>query len=181
MDIINNEVERGIMSEKKPNKTQIMTLAIAGAGLIIVILLVLLLTGSSSKNTGATTNETGITAKASSSSSSTKTYVEGKDYSVKYSNEGIIDKATIDNSLSSFGINEPGFLIEKNTGAYSKVEIFYNKEKNMLIFKFYKFGNSEPNSIARYSIQDKKVMDGRPQTTDYENMPVVYTWTNLTK
>lgn len=181
MDIINNQFERRIMPEKKPNKTQIMTLTIAGAGLIIVILVVLLLTGGSSKNTGATTNEIGATAKASSSSSSTKTYVEGKDYSIKYSNEGIVDKATIDKAREAIGINDLSFLMEKGSGAYSKYELLYNKDKNLIVSKNYSANNNEPESITRYSVADNKVLDGRPQTTDYENMPVVYTWTNLTK
>ncbi|MFR4249512.1 MAG: alanyl-tRNA synthetase [Leuconostoc lactis] len=169
------------MPEKKPNKTQIMTLTIAGAGLIIVILVVLLLTGGSSKNTGATTNETGATAKASSSSSSNQTYVEGKDYSIKYSNDGIVDKATLDKAINVLGFNDSQFLIGRDTGSYSKIDVFYNKEKGLLVSKNYKVGNTEPDSYTSYSIKENKVLDGRPQTTDYENMPVVYTWTNLTK
>lgn len=162
------------MSEKKPNNTQILILTIAGAGLIIVILLVLLVTGSSSKNTGTT-------VRGSNSLSSTKTYVEGKDYSIRYSNSGFVDKATIDKALNIVGIDDYSILMNKSSGAYSKVELLFNKDKNMFILKNYKVGNNEPDSFTCYSIQDKKVLDGRPQTTDYENMPIVYTWTNLTK
>lgn len=178
MDIINNQFERRIMPEKKPNKTQIMTLTIAGAGLIIVILLVLLLTGGSSKNTGATTNETGTTAKASSSSS-TKTYVEGKDYSIKYSNEGIVDKAVIDNFLTYTGGRNYASFIDKNDHNFSKIEVLYDKQKNLFISKNYKVGNAEPDSVISYSISDNKTIG--PITNGYDNLPVVYTWTNLTK
>ncbi|MGR8861879.1 alanyl-tRNA synthetase [Leuconostoc citreum] len=165
------------MPEKKPNKTQIMTLTIAGAGLIIVILVVLLLTGGSSKNTGATTNETGATAKASSSSSSTKTYVEGKDYSIKYSNDGIVDKATLDSYLTDR--RDYASYIDKNGHNYSKIEVLYDKQKNLFISKNYKVGNDEPDIVTSYSITDKKIIG--PITNGYDNLPVVYTWTNLTK
>lgn len=169
------------MPEKKPNKTQIMTLTIAGAGLIIVILLVLLLTGGSTKNTGATTNETGATVKASSSSSSTKTYVEGKDYSIKYSNEGIVDKATLDKALDNTYTTSKYYadFIDKNDYNYSKIEILYDKNKNLFIFKNYKVGQDEPNTISSYSITDNKPIG--LITNGYDNLPVVYTWTNLTK
>ncbi len=181
MDILLNHYERKNMPEKNPNKTQLLTLGIAVSGLIIVVLLVLLLTGGTSKNTGATTKETGATAKAQSSSSSTTKYVEGKDYSIKYSNEGIVDKKNIEKALDVTGNDDNKILMDKSSGAYSKVELLFNKDKNIFVFKNYKIGSNEPDSYTRYSIQDKKVLDGRPQTTDYENMPVVYTWTNLTK
>ncbi|WP_349584398.1 alanyl-tRNA synthetase [Leuconostoc citreum] len=169
------------MPEKKPNKTQLLTLALGASGLVMIVLLVLLLTGGTSKNTGATTKETGATAKTQSSSSSTKKYVEGKDYSIKYSNQGIVDKATIDKARDAIGINDLSFLMKKGSGAYSKYELLYNKDKNLIVSKNYSANNNEPESITRYSVADNKVLDGRPQTTDYENMPVVYTWTNLTK
>lgn len=181
MDILLNHYERKNMPEKKPNKTQLLTLALGASGLVMIVLLVLLLTGGTSKNTGATTKETGATAKTQSSSSSTKKYVEGKDYSIKYSNQGIVDKAILDKGINVLGFNDPQFLIGRDTGSYSKIDVFYNKEKGLLVSKNYKVGNTEPDSYTSYSIKENKVLDGRPQTTDYENMPVVYTWTNLTK
>lgn len=98
MDILANQYKRRDMSEKKPNKnpnkTQILTLSIAFAGLLIVILSILLLTGRSLQNSGAI-------AQATTNSSSQKSYAEGRDYVMKYSNAGIVDKATISELLRS--------------------------------------------------------------------------------
>ncbi|MBZ5961362.1 alanyl-tRNA synthetase [Leuconostoc gelidum subsp. gasicomitatum] len=181
MDILLNQFERRNMPEKKLNRTQLLYLAIASAGLIIVVLLVLLLTGVSSKNTGATIQETGATAKVSSSSSSTKTYVEGKDYSIKYSNSGIVDKATLDKALDNTYTTSKYYsnFIDKNDYNYAKIEILYNKDKNIFIFKNYKVGQDKPNTISSYSISDNKPIG--QVTNGYDNLPVVYTWTNLTK
>lgn len=177
MDILLNHYERRNMPEKKPNKTQLLTLALGASGLVMIVLLVLLLTGGTSKNTGATTKETGATAKAQSSSSSTKKYIEGKDYSIKYSNEGIVDKATLDSYLTDR--QDYASYIDKNGHNYSKIEVLYDKQKNLFISKNYKVGNDQPNVVTSYSITDKKNIG--PITNGYDNLPVVYTWTNLTK
>lgn len=179
MDILLNHYERRNMPEKKPNKTQLLTLALGASGLVMIVLLVLLLTGGTSKNNGATTKETGATAKTQSSSSSTKKYVEGKDYSIKYSNQGIVDKATIDKALENSGRTDYANLIDSNKHNYSKIEMLFDKDKNLFVFKNYKVGNSSADTITSYSIADNKTIG--LITNGYDNLPVVYTWTNLTK
>lgn len=179
MDILLNHYERRNMPDKKPNKTQLLTLALGASGLVMIVLLVLLLTGGTSKNTGATTKETGATAKTQSSSSSTKKYVEGKDYSIKYSNQGIVDKATLDKALDNTGSKNYDSFIDKDGHNYSKIEFLYNKDKNQFVIKAYKVGNSAPNTVSSYSIKDNK--DIGLITNGYDNLPIVYTWTNLTK
>lgn len=195
MDIINNEVERGIMSEKKPNKTQIMTLAIAGAGLIIVILLVLLLTGSSSKNTGATTNETGTTAKASSSSSSNQTYVEGKDYKVEYFSSNDISKEKLNSKLKEFSVFDYDNLMDtknKNNSDFApfdRVAVYYNKQLDWLIIdgarrpKPGMEGGPRMTTLSVWSLKDDKKIDYPGDVKDdyKSNAKIVYNWQNITK
>ncbi|MCK8605642.1 alanyl-tRNA synthetase [Leuconostoc citreum] len=174
------------MSDKKPNKTQILYLAIAGAGVIILVLLVLLLTGGfSNGNTGATAQETGTTAKptaSSFSSSSTKKYVEGKDYSIKYSNAGVVDKTKLDKAIKGMSMDDiSSFIDTKTSSDIAKIEFIYNSSQDTFIIKTYHVGNDKPNAITRYSNKENAVVQGQVSPKEYDNQPVVYTWTNLTK
>lgn len=174
MDIINNEVERGIISEKKPNKTQIMTLAIAGAGLIIVILLVLLLTGSSSSN---------------------QTYVEGKDYKVEYFSSNDISKEKLNSKLKEFSVFDYDNLMDtknKNNSDFApfdRVAVYYNKQLDWLIIdgarrpKPGMEGGPRMTTLSVWSLKDDKKIDYPGDVKDdyKSNAKIVYNWQNITK
>lgn len=188
MDILTTQYERKDMSEKpqKFNKKNVLYLVIAGLALVILILLVFLMTRS---NSGATTAETGVTVKtsngaSSSSSTSTKQYVEGKDYTVKYSNDGIVAKSSIDEAMTATGVNnyDDDMDTSSDGGNLAKIEIFYNKSDNVIVQKLYKNGykNNEPTMINAYDLSKKKMVDGNIGRLYYDNQPLVYTWTNNT-
>lgn len=175
------------MSEKpkKFDKKNLLYLVIAGLALVIIILLASWV--MISNNSGATSEETGTTAKVSSSassisSSSTSKYVEGKDYTVKYSNDGIVAKSSIDEALSYSGLNNIDNDMDKGSGNYAKFEFYFNKSENMIIEKMYENGyqNNEPTVIVAYDLSKKKMVDGYISKSYYDNMPLVYTWTDNT-
>lgn len=195
MDIIKNEFERRVMPEKKLNKTQILTLTVAGAGLIIVILFVLLLTGNTSKNTGATTKETGATATVSSSSSSTKNYVEGRDYTEKYDNEVLnsdfITKDQLDKALDKIGARDYSTLIGKNMfddSVVAEFSVYYDKNSNLLEIlaeRYNKNGNGDPTDTKSlnalyYSLDDYKKVDNDVADKKWNmgDSKFVYSWKN---
>lgn len=175
------------MSEKpkKFEKKNLLYLVIAGLALVIIILLASWV--MISNNSGATSEETGTTAKVSSSassisSSSTSKYVEGKDYTGKYSNDGIVAKSSIDEALSYSGLNNIDNDMDKGSGNYAKFEFYFNKSENMIIEKMYENGyqNNEPTVIVAYDLSKKKMVDGYISKSYYDNMPLVYTWTDNT-
>ncbi|MCT4380777.1 alanyl-tRNA synthetase [Leuconostoc pseudomesenteroides] len=186
MDILTTRYERKNMSEKpkKFEKKNVLYLVIAGLAVIIIILLVFLMTRSN--NSGATTAETGATAKVSSSasSSSAKKYVEGKDYTVKYSNDGIIDKSSIDEAMNATGVNNYTDDLDTSSkgGNLAKIEVFYNKSKNVIVQKLYENGykDNEPTMINAYDLTKKDMIRSNIGKLYYNNMPLVYTWTNNT-
>ncbi|CCF27575.1 hypothetical protein [Leuconostoc mesenteroides] len=189
MDILTTRYVRMNMSEKpkKFEKKNVLYLVIAGLALVIIILLASWVIISN--NSGATTEETGTTAKVSSSassvsSSSTSKYVEGKDYTVKYSNDGIVDKADVNEAMTATGVNnyDDDMDTSSDGGNFAKIEIFYNKSENVIVQKLYKNGykNNEPTMINAYDLSKKKMVDGNIGRLYYDNQPLVYTWTNNT-
>ncbi|WP_273707775.1 alanyl-tRNA synthetase [Leuconostoc mesenteroides] len=189
MDILTTRYVRMNMSEKpkKFEKKNVLYLVIAGLALVIIILLASWVIISN--NSGATTEETGTTAKVSSSassvsSSSTSKYVEGKDYTVKYSNDGIVDKADVNEAMTATGVNnyDDDMDTSSDGGNFAKIEIFYNKSENVIVQKLYRNGykNNEPTMINAYDLSKKKMVDGNIGRLYYDNQPLVYTWTNNT-
>lgn len=186
MDILPTRYERMNMSEKpkKFEKKNLLYLVIAGLALVIIILLASWVIISN--NSGATTEKTGTTAKVSSSASSTSTskYVEGKDYTVKYSNDGIIDKASIDEAMKFTGLNNyyDDMDTSSDGGNFAKIEFFYNKSKNVIVQKLYQNGykDNEPTMINAYDLSKKDMVTGHIGRLYYDNQPLVYTWTNNT-
>ncbi|WP_394456606.1 alanyl-tRNA synthetase [Leuconostoc suionicum] len=189
MAILTTRYERMNMSEKpkKFEKKNLLYLVIAGLALVIIILLASWVIISN--NSGATTEETGTTAKASSSvssasSTSTSKYVEGKDYTVKYSNDGVVAKSSIDEAMTATGVNnyDDDMDTSSDGGNFAKIEIFYNKEKNVIVQKLYQNGyeNNEPTMINAYDLAKKEMVTGHIGRLYYDNQPLVYTWTNNT-
>ncbi|WP_273708253.1 alanyl-tRNA synthetase [Leuconostoc mesenteroides] len=187
MDILTTRYERMNMSEKpkKFEKKNLLYLVIAGLALVIIILLASWVIISN--NSGATTEETGTTAKASSSvssasSTSTSKYVEGKDYTVKSSNDGVVDKASVDEAMTATGVNNYENDMDTDGGNYAKIELYYNKAKNVVVQKLFQNGykNNEPTVIIAYDLSKKEMVTGHIGRLYYDNQPLVYTWTNNT-
>lgn len=185
MDILTTRYERIDMSEKpkKFEKKNVLYLVIAGLLIIIIIMSFYI---HALRNRSTTTIVTAPTKTSSSvssaSSSSTSKYVEGKDYTVKYSNDGIVAKSSIDEALSYGGLNNIDNDMDKDSGNYAKFEFYFNKSENVIVEKMYDNGyqNNEPTVIVAYDLNKKKMVDGYISKSYYDNMPLVYTWTNNT-
>ncbi|WP_337089611.1 alanyl-tRNA synthetase [Leuconostoc pseudomesenteroides] len=175
------------MSEKpkKIEKKNVLYLVIAGLLIVIIIMSFYIHTLRNRSTTTIVTAPTKTSSSVSSaSSSSTSKYVEGKDYTVKYSNDGVVDKASVDEAMTATGVNnyDDDMDTSSDGGNFAKIEIFYNKSENVIVQKLYKNGykNNDPTMINAYDLSKKKMVDGYISKSYYDNMPLVYTWTNNT-
>lgn len=183
MDILTTRYERKNMSEKpkKFEKKNVLYLVIAGLAVIIIILLVFLMTRSN--NSGATTAETGATAKVSSSasSSSTKKYVEGKDYTVTYSNTNLIDKKVLQSAVKVKSEEQIHYLMNtsEDGGNMAKILGYYNQKSNILVFKYYENGykSDDDFTVGGYDLNSKTTKHDI-QSSALNGLPLVYTWIN---
>ncbi|MEN2370625.1 alanyl-tRNA synthetase, partial [Leuconostoc lactis] len=115
-------------------------------------------------------------------------YVAGKDYKITYSNQGVIDKATLDKGLRASAPGEGiDYLMDtnKDTGAnMAKIEVYYNKDKNLLVERLFENGykDDEESSRVVYDLSKEKVVDlGISNDMNYGGLPLVYKWEKLTK
>lgn len=118
-------------------------------------------------------------------SSSTKKYVAGKDYKITYSNTNLIDKSTITKALDANGLNDINDLMDtsEDGGDMAKVEVYYNKDKNLLVERLFKNGykDNQPTQTVGYDLQKQAMNLDKTFGNDYLNQPLVYTWEKLTK
>ncbi len=189
MDILKSEFERSYMSDNQKNarNKKVLYGIIALLGVVIIVLAIYVYNLS---NRSTTTIVTAPTKSASSekASSSTKKYVAGKDYKITYSNTNLIDKSTLDkalkNSVPGEGIS---YLMDTNedTGAnMAKIEVYYNKDKNLLVERLFKNGYKGDEDTTRvvYDITQGKIPDnGADTNVYYQPSWLVYTWEKLSK
>ncbi|MBS1008100.1 alanyl-tRNA synthetase [Leuconostoc suionicum] len=202
MDITNRDV-REITMPKKPNKeklldevkdekpvkSKILTLPILIIGFLVILFGAYMLYAMTHKHITSKT-ETSTVVKTSSSSekssSSTKKYVAGKDYKITYSNTNLIDKSTITKALDDNGLNDINDLMDtsEDGGDMAKVEVYYNKDKNILVENLFKNGtpNNEATTAVVYDVGSNKIIqDGSNYDTNYQSSWLVYTWEKLSK
>lgn len=188
MDILKSEFERSYMSDSQANnKNKKILYAVIAILAVLVIALGVYAYNLSHRST--TTIVTAPTKSTSSEkpSSSTKKYVAGKDYKITYSNTNLIDKSTLDkalkNSVPGEGIS---YLMDTNeeTGAnMAKIEVYYNKDKNLLVERLFKNGykDNQPTQTVGYDLQKQAMNLDKTFGNDYLNQPLIYTWEKLTK
>ncbi|MBZ1513142.1 alanyl-tRNA synthetase [Leuconostoc mesenteroides] len=185
MDLTKRDV-REITMPKHFNKKTVPYWVVAGLVILIgIILAVQFKANSSNQTTTATVKTSSSSEKASSS---IKKYVAGKDYKITYSNTNLIDKATLDkalkNSVPGEGIS---YLMDTNedTGAnMAKIEVYYNKDKNLLVENLFKNGHStnEATTAVVYDLKNNQIVNsGVNYDTNYQPSWLVYTWEKLTK
>jgi hypothetical protein len=202
MDITNRDV-REITMPKKPNKeklldevkdekpvkSKILTLPILIIGFLVILFGAYMLYAMTHKHITSKT-ETSTVVKTSSSSekssSSTKKYVAGKDYKITYSNTNLIDKSTITKALDANGLNDINDLMDtsEDGGDMAKVEVYYNKDKNIFVENLFKNGtpNNEATTAVVYDVGSNKIIqDGSNYDTNYQSSWLVYTWEKLSK
>ncbi|MDC2805051.1 alanyl-tRNA synthetase [Leuconostoc suionicum] len=173
-------------NQKNARNKKVLYGIIALLGVVIIVLGIYVYNLS---NRSTTTIVTAPTKSASSekASSSTKKYVEGKDYKITYSNANLIDKATIQKGLKASYLTDINDLMntDKQTGSnMAKIEVYYNKDKNLLVERLFKNGYKGNQDSARvvYDISQGKIPDNGADTdSHYLDLPLVYTWEKLSK
>ncbi|MFT8600360.1 MAG: alanyl-tRNA synthetase [Leuconostoc pseudomesenteroides] len=187
MDILKSEFERSYMSDSQANnKNKKILYAVIAILAVLVIALGVYAYNLSHRST--TTIVTAPTKSASSekASSSTKKYIEGKDYKITYSNTNLIDKSTITKALDANGLNDINDLMDtsEDGGDMAKVEVYYNKDKNLLVERLFKNGYKGDEDTTRvvYDITQGKIPDnGADTNVYYQPSWLVYTWEKLAK
>lgn len=187
MDILKSEFERSYMSDNQKNarNKKVLYGIIALLGVVIIVLGIYVYNLS---NRSTTTIVTAPTKSASSekASSSTKKYVAGKDYKITYSNANLIDKATIQKGLKASYLTDINDLMntDEQTGSnMAKIEVYYNKDKNLLVERLFKNGykDNQPTQTVGYDLQKQAMNLDKTFGNDYLNQPLVYTWEKLSK
>ncbi|WP_188354211.1 alanyl-tRNA synthetase [Leuconostoc falkenbergense] len=201
MDITNRDVREITMSKKpnkeklldkvkdeKPVKSKILTLPILIIGFLVVVFGAYMLYAMTHMHVTSKTETSTVKTSSNSekASSSTKKYVAGKDYKITYNNTDLIDKSTITKALDANGLNDINDLMDtsEDGGDMAKVEVYYNKDKNLLVERLFKNGYSGNQDSARvvYDISQGKIPDNGADTdSHYLDLPLVYTWEKLTK
>lgn len=184
MDLTKRDVREITMPKHFTKKSILYWIIAVLVVLIGIILAVQFKANSSSQTTTATVKTSSSSEKASSS---TKKYVAGKDYKITYSNTNLIDKATIQKGLKASYLTDINDLMntDQQTGSnMAKIEVYYNKDKNLLVERLFKNGYSGNQDSARvvYDISQGKIPDNGADTdSHYLDLPLVYTWEKLTK
>lgn len=183
MDITNRDVIEMTMSKYFNKKTAPYWVIAVLVVLIAIILAVQFKANSSNQTTTATVKTSNSSEKASSS---TKKYVAGKDYKITHSNTNLIDKATIQKGLKASYLTDINDLMntDEQTGSnMAKIEVYYNKDKNLLVERLFKNGykDNKPTQTVGYDLQKHAMNLDKTFGNDYLNQPLVYTWERLTK
>lgn len=202
MDITNRDVREITMSKKpnkeklldevkdeKPVKSKILTLPILIIGFLVILFGAYMLYAMTHKHITNQTETSAIVKTSSSSeksSSSTKKYVEGRDYKITYSNTNLIDRTTLDEALKKSTGADISYMMDtsEDGGDMAKVEVYYNKDKNLLVERLFKNGykGNEDTTRVVYDINQGKIPDnGADANVYYQPSWLVYTWEKITK
>lgn len=201
MDITNRDVREITMSKKsnkeklldkvkdeKPVKSKILTLPILIIGFLVVVFGAYMLYAMTHMHVTSRTETSTVKTSSNSekASSSNKKYVAGKDYKVTYSNTDLIDRSTLDKALKNSTGADISYMMDtsEDGGDMAKVEVYYNKDKNLLVERLFKNGYSGNQDSARvvYDVSQGKIPDNGADTdSHYLDLPLVYTWEKLTK
>ncbi|QLG77405.1 alanyl-tRNA synthetase [Leuconostoc gasicomitatum] len=173
-------------NQKNARNKKVLYGIIALLGVVIIVLGIYVYNLS---NRSTTTIVTAPTKSSSSekASSSIKKYVEGKDYKITYSNTNLISKEQINKALGANYFNDIDSLMstKKPSGLdMAKVEVYYNKDKNLLIENLFKNGHSdsEATTAVVYDLKNNQIVNsGVNYDTNYQPSWLVYTWEKLAK
>ncbi|WP_349515024.1 alanyl-tRNA synthetase [Leuconostoc suionicum] len=200
MDITNRDVREITMSKKpnkeklldevkdeKPVKSKILTLPILIISFLVIVFGAYMLYAMTHMHVTSKTETSTVKTSSGSekASSSTKKYVEGKDYKITYSNKNLIDKAALDKALKNSTGSDISYMMDtsEDGGDMAKVEVYYNKDKNLLVERLFKNGykDNQPTQTVGYDLQKQAMNLDKTFGNDYLNQPLVYTWEKLSK
>ncbi|ABJ62131.1 alanyl-tRNA synthetase [Leuconostoc mesenteroides] len=175
------------VNDEKPVKSKILTLPILIIGFLVVVFGAYMLYAMTHMHVTSKTETSTVKTSSNSekASSSNKKYVAGKDYKITYNNTDLIDKSTITKALDANGLNDINDLMDtsEDGGDMAKVEVYYNKDKNLLVERLFKNGykDNQPTQTVGYDLQKHAMNLDKTFGNDYLNQPLVYTWEKLTK
>lgn len=201
MDITNRDVRKITMSkdikkqklldevkDEKPVKSKILTLPILIIGFLVVVFGAYMLYAMTHMHVTSKTETSTVKTSSGSekASSSTKKYVAGKDYKITYSNTNLIDRSTLDKALKNSTGADIFYMMDtsEDGGDMAKVEVYYNKDKNLLVENLFKNGHSsnEATTAVVYDLKNNQIVNsGVNYDTNYQPTWLVYTWEKLTK
>lgn len=194
MNVTINRQARDVMADKdelleqvkseKPVKNKILSLPFLIIGFLVIVFGAFMLyamihqhvTNNSSSSQTITTTKTKRTSSK---------YVAGKDYKITYNNQGVIDKATLDKGLKVSYLTDVDDLMDtsSNGSNMAKVEVYYNKDKNLLVERLFENGykDDEDTHYVAYDLKNQEMFKGSLYGSEYLNQPLVYKWEKLTK
>lgn len=195
MNVTINRQARDVMADKdelleqvkseKPVKNKILSLPFLIIGFLVIVFGAFMLYAMTHQHVtnNSSSSQTSTTTKTKRTSSK---YVAGKDYKITYSNQGVIDKATLDKALENSNGKNISFMMDTSDdgGNMAKVEVYYNKDKNLLVERLFENGykDDEESSRVVYDLSKEKVVDlGISNDMNYDGLPLVYKWEKLTK
>ncbi len=176
------------VNDEKPVKSKILTLPILIIGFLVIVFGAYMLYAMTHMHVTSKTETSTVKTSSGSekASSSTKKYIEGKDYKITYSNINLIDKATLDKALKNSTGADISYMMDtsEDGGDMAKVEVYYNKDKNLLVERLFKNGYKGDEDTTRvvYDLTQGKIPDnGADTNVYYQPSWLVYTWERLTK
>ncbi|MGR8808842.1 alanyl-tRNA synthetase [Leuconostoc citreum] len=184
-DLKDKELVEKVVDEK-PVKSRLGILVLMIVGVLVVIFGSLIIYAMTTTHK-TSQSSTGIPSPKVTKNVTTSKYVAGRDYKITYSNQNVIDKAVLDKALEE---SVPGegidYLMDtnKDTGAnMAKVEVYYNKDKNLLVERLFENGyqDNKPTQTVGYDLAEHKMNLEKTYPTDYLNQPLVYKWEKLVK
>ncbi|MDY5162396.1 alanyl-tRNA synthetase [Leuconostoc citreum] len=195
MNVTMNRQARDVMADKdelleqvkseKPVKNKILSLPFLIIGFLVIVFGAFMLYAMTHQHVtnNSSSSQTSTTTKTKRTSSK---YVAGKDYKITYNNQGVIDKATLDKALENSNGKNISFMMDtsEDGGNMAKVEVYYNKDKNLLVERLFENGykDDEESSRVVYDLSKEKVVDlGISNDMNYGGLPLVYKWEKLTK
>lgn len=194
MNVTINRQARDVMADKdelleqvkseKPVKNKILSLPFLIIGFLVIVFGAFMLYAMIHQHVtnNSSFSQTSTTTKTKRTSSK---YVAGKDYKITYNNQGVIDKATLDKGLKVSYLTDVDDLMDtsSNGSNMAKVEVYYNKDKNLLVERLFENGykDDEDTHYVAYDLKNQEMFKGSLYGSEYLNQPLVYKWEKLTK
>ena len=194
MNVTINRQARDVMADKdelleqvkseKSVKNKILSLPFLIIGFLVIVFGPFMLYAMTHQHVtnNSSSSQTSTTTKTKRSSSK---YVAGKDYKITYNNQGVIDKATLDKGLKVSYLTDVDDLMDTSSNGSNmvKVEVYYNKDKNLLVERLFENGykDNQPTQTVGYDLSEEKMNLDKTDPIDYLNQPLVYKWEKLTK
>ncbi len=176
------------VKDEKPVKSKILTLPILIIGFLVVVFGAYMLYAMTHMHVTSKTETSTVKTSSNSekASSSNEKYVAGKDYKITYSNKNLIDKATLDKALKNSTGADISYMMDtsEDGGDIAKIEVYYNKDKNLLVENLFKNGHStnEATTAVVYDLKNNQIVNsGVNYDTNYQPSWLVYTWEKLSK